>query len=130
MLTPREAAAKLGVSYPTVKKWILSGKLKTTLTAGKHHRISSSTLESLVPSRPHPRDARTGYTFISGRNQLEGTVIEVRIEGLLAQVVLAVGEQRMTSIITADSARALALKPGDRAVALVKATEVMIARES
>jgi len=46
----------------------------------------------------------------------------------LAKVVLAVEHQRVTAIITADAVRELALKPGDTAVALIKATEVMIAR--
>ena len=69
-----------------------------------------------------------GPTRISGRNQLLGTVIEVSIEGLLAKVVLTVGSQRVTAIITADSARELELKPGDQALALIKATEVMILR--
>ena len=55
-------------------------------------------------------------------------VVEVVIDGLLAKVVLAVGNQRVTAIITADAVRELALKPGDAAVALVKATEVMIGR--
>ena len=129
MLTPREAAARLGVSYPTVKKWILSGKLKSTLTAGRHHRISVESLDHLLLRRPETRAKSDGYALISGRNQLVGTVMEVRIEGLLAQVVLAVGDQQVTSIITADSARALNLRPGDEAIALVKATEVMIARK-
>ena len=53
---------------------------------------------------------------------------EVTVEGLLAKVVLAVGGQRVTAIITADAARELALKPGDTAFALIKATEVMIVR--
>jgi molybdopterin-binding protein len=57
-----------------------------------------------------------------------GTVAEVVIDGLLAKVVLAVGSQRVTAIITADAAHELALKPGDEAFALIKATEVMIAR--
>jgi molybdopterin-binding protein len=47
---------------------------------------------------------------------------------LLAKVVLAVGDQRITAIITADAARELELKPGEQAVALIKATEVMIGR--
>jgi molybdopterin-binding protein len=55
-------------------------------------------------------------------------VVEVHIEGLLAKVVLGVGNQRVTAIITADAVRELALKPGDEAVALIKATEVMIGR--
>ena len=57
-----------------------------------------------------------------------GTVAEIAIEGLLAKVVLSIGDQRVTAIITADAARELDLKPGDSAVALVKATEVMIGR--
>jgi molybdopterin-binding protein len=47
---------------------------------------------------------------------------------LLAKIVLAIGNQRVTAIITADAAHELALNPGDSAVALVKATEVMIVR--
>jgi molybdopterin-binding protein len=47
---------------------------------------------------------------------------------LLAQVTLRIGEQHITSLITADAAREMRLKPGERAAALVKATEVMILR--
>ena len=50
------------------------------------------------------------------------------MEGLLAKVVVSVGNQRVTAIITADAVRELALKPGEPAVALIKATEVMIGR--
>ncbi|MDR3677462.1 MAG: TOBE domain-containing protein, partial [Acidobacteriota bacterium] len=65
---------------------------------------------------------------ISGRNQLLGTVVEVVVDGLLAKVVLDVGGQRVTAIITADAVRDLAIKKGETAIALIKATEVMIAR--
>ena len=74
------------------------------------------------------RPKRAGAARISGRNQLLGKVVEVTIEGLLAKVVLTFGRQRVTAIITADAARELTLKPGDSAVALIKATEVMIVR--
>lgn len=123
LLTPREAAAKLGISYPALKHWILAGRIRTVKTPGGHHRIPLESLEEFIPAAakgPSPR--------ISGRNQLLGTVVEVVIEGLLAKVVLSIGSQRVTSIITADAARELALKPGDQAFALIKATEVMIAR--
>ncbi len=52
----------------------------------------------------------------------------MRIEGLLAQVKLSIGGQHITSIITADAAREMRLKRGDKAAALVKSTEVMIVR--
>ena len=123
LLTPREAAAKLGISYPALKHWILAGRIRTVKTPGGHHRVPEESLEEFLPAA-----AKGGAPKISGRNQLTGTVVEVVIEGLLAKVVLAVGSQRVTAIITADAARELALKPGDAALALVKATEVMIAR--
>ncbi|MFZ0392902.1 MAG: TOBE domain-containing protein, partial [Terracidiphilus sp.] len=69
-----------------------------------------------------------GAARISGRNQLAGTVLEVTVEGLLAKVVLAVGKQRITAVITSDAVRDLGLKPGDQALALIKATEVMIGK--
>ncbi|HUY95782.1 MAG TPA: TOBE domain-containing protein, partial [Terracidiphilus sp.] len=73
-------------------------------------------------------EAHMGSARISGRNQLSGTVLEITVEGLLAKVVLAVGKQRITAIITADAVRDLGLKPGDQALALIKATEVMIGK--
>jgi molybdopterin-binding protein len=65
---------------------------------------------------------------VSGRNQLVGKIVQVRFDGLLAQVKLAIGDQFVTSIITADAARELQLKPGIQAAALIKATEVMVVR--
>jgi molybdopterin-binding protein len=124
LLTPRQAAAKLGISYPALKHWILAGRIRTVKTPGGHHRVP---IESLDEFLPHAT-ALVGTARISGRNQLLGTIVEVTIDGLLAKVVLAVGSQRVTAIITADGARDLALKPGDEAIALIKATEVMIGR--
>lgn len=123
LLTPRQAAAKLGISYPALKHWILAGRIRTVKTPGGHHRIPVESLEEFIPSSAKGRTPR-----ISGRNQLLGTVVEVTIDGLLAKVVLTVGGQRVTAIITSDSAREMELKPGDEAFALIKATEVMIAR--
>jgi molybdopterin-binding protein len=124
LLTPRQAAARLGISYPALKHWILAGRIRTIKTPGGHHRIPAEALDEFLP----PAAASPGATRISGRNQLAGTVVEVLIDGLLAKVVLAVGTQRVTAIITADAARDLALKTGEPALALIKATEVMIGK--
>ncbi len=124
LLTPRQAAAKLGISYPALKHWILAGRIRTVKTPGGHHRVPIDALDAFLAPEP----ARKGAVRISGRNQLSGTVVEVTVEGLLAKVVLAIASQRVTAIITADAARELALKPGDTALALIKATEVMIVR--
>ena len=130
MLTPRQAAAALGVSYATVKKWILAGTLKTVKTPGGHHRVPQSALHPLLKSKPEgsKKASRERFRMVSGRNQLVGTITEVKISGLLAKVVLAIGDQTITSIITADAVREMQLRKGQTAGALMKATEVMIVR--
>ena len=134
LLTPREAAAAVGVSYATIKKWILAGKLETIQTPGGHHRIPESALAPLSSARDGSQpdservQSRERFRSVSGRNQLVGTIVEVKIRGILAQVVLAIGEQRITSIITADAAREMQLRKGQTAAALMKATSVMIER--
>jgi molybdopterin-binding protein len=130
MLTPREAARLLGVSYPTIKQWILSGKLKTVQTPGGHHRVAQSTLKPfLVKDKAKaPTESRERYRRVSGRNQLVGKVVSIRIEGFLAEVVLSIGDGSVTAIITANAVRELQLKKGDTAAALIKSTDVMIER--
>jgi len=130
MLTPREAARFIGISYPTIKQWILAGKLKTAQTPGGHHRIAQSALKPFLEkdSRKPETESRERFRRVSGRNQLAGKVVSVRIEGLLAEVVLAVGDSQVTAIITAGAARELQLKKGDTAAALIKSTDVMIER--
>ena len=130
MLTPRDAARMIGVSYPTIKQWILSGKLKTVQTPGGHHRVAQSTLKPFL-AKDKSRgevESRERFRRVSGRNQLVGKVVSVRVEGLLAEVVLAVGDNTVTAIITANAVRDLQLKKGDTAAALVKSTDVMIER--
>jgi molybdopterin-binding protein len=130
MLTPREAARFIGVSYPTIKQWILTGKLKTVQTPGGHHRIAQSTLKPfLIKDKAKPAtESRERYRRVSGRNQLAGKVVSIRTEGLLAEVILAVGDTNITAIITANAVRELQLKKGDTAAALIKSTDVMIER--
>ena len=133
LITPRAASRRLGVSYPTIKQWIYKGILRTRATAGGHHRIPESEVERLlaVAGRPLPKPPRRdglAIVSLSGRNQLRGIVDEVRCEGLLAQVRLRVGDQTLTAVITRDAVDELKLGRGDEAIAVIKATEVMIAR--
>jgi molybdopterin-binding protein len=134
LVTPREAARQLGVSYPTLKQWIYKGSVRTRRTAGGHHRIPSSEIDRLLAVtgktlRRQRRPSGGKIVTLSGRNQLHGIVEEVRVDGLLAQVRLRVGDQRLTAIITRDAIDELKLRRGDEALAVIKATEVMIARE-
>lgn len=131
LLAPREAANILGISYPTLKQWIYRGKLKTAKTPGGHHRVPESEIDRLIPQkldRGEIGSRRGTFRKISGRNQLIGRIVEVKFSGLLAQVTLRIGEQHITSLITADAAKELRLKTGERAAALIKSTEVMILR--
>jgi molybdopterin-binding protein len=127
---PKDAAERIGVSYPTLKKWIYNGKIRTMKTAGGHHRIPSDEIDRLSKTAAYVRPGPSKpLTSISGRNKLFGKVVEARIEGLLAQITIDIGGQIMTSIITSDSARNLGLEKGVDVYALVKATEVMIIRD-
>lgn len=131
LLAPREAAHILGISYPTLKQWIYRNKLKTAKTPGGHHRVPESEIDRLIPKKLERGDIETrrgNFRKISGRNQLIGRVTEIKYSGLLAQVALKIGEQQITAIITADAAREMRLKVGERAAALIKSTEVMILR--
>jgi molybdopterin-binding protein len=131
LLPPREAANVLGISYPTLKQWIYHGKIKSVKTPGGHHRVPESEIDRLIPKkllRGDLESRRGNFRKISGRNQLIGKVLDVKHSGLLAQITLLIGEQHITAIITADAAKEMRLKPGERAAALIKSTEVMILR--
>ncbi len=130
LLTPREAARHLAISYPTIKQWILTGKLKTTQTPGGHHRIASSALKPYLAAdkAKAPEQSRERYRQVSGRNQIAGKVAGVRIEGLMAEVIVTTDNERITAIITATAARELGLKKGESVAALIKSTDVMIER--
>ncbi len=131
LLKPRDAAQILGISYPTLKQWIYKRKLRTVKTPGGHHRIPESELDRYLGragNRLDVAERRRGFRRISGRNQLIGRVVDIKTSGLLAQVTLSIGDQRITSIVTADAVREMRLKKGQAAAALIKSTEVMILR--
>ena len=131
LLAPREAASILGISYPTLKQWIYRKKIKTAKTPGGHHRVPESEIDRLIPKNLERGDIQTrrgNFRKISGRNQLIGRVLAIKYSGLLAQVTMSIGEQHITAIITADAAKEMRLKAGERAAALIKSTEVMILR--
>ena len=128
-LTPREAAIRLGISYPTMKQWLYRDKIKATKTPGGHYRIDESELDSLLHAAKRPdTPKREMMRTVSGRNQLVGRVVDIKIDGLLAQVKLSIGGQILNSIITAEAVREMRLEVGETAAALVKSTEVMVLR--
>jgi molybdopterin-binding protein len=138
LLTVRVAAERMGIGYSTLKQWIHQCKIRTTQTAGGHHRLSEAEIDRMLARQdptakapPRKVDRPTGLIIaLSGRNRLRGFVEEVRIDGLLGQVRLRIGDQILTAVITSDALDELKLRRGDSAMAIVKSTEVMIAREA
>ena len=138
LLTVRAAADRLGVGYSTLKQWIYQGRIRTTTTAGGHHRIADAEVDRLTARRhsnaparaPAERGAIGFIVALSGRNRLRGLVEEVRADGLLGQVRLRIGDQSLTAVITRDAIQELKLRRGDEAAAIIKSTDVMIAREA
>ncbi len=141
LLTVRAAAERLGVSYSAFKQWIYKGQVRTVRTGGGHHRVAETEIERLSAVQALPQQAgkkratpslgrKAVLVALSGRNQLRGIVEEVRVEGLLAQVRMRIGEQQLTAVITRDAVEELKLKRGQPALAIIKSTEVMIAREA
>jgi molybdopterin-binding protein len=125
-----DAVSQLGISVPTIKQWIYKNKIRSIKTAGGHHRIPQSEVDRLLfktrgKTQEETEPVKRG---VSGRNQLVGRIESVRISGLMAEIVISIGSQKITSVITAGSAREMQLKPGQNAAALIKSTNVMILR--
>jgi molybdopterin-binding protein len=119
--TASEAARALGISIDTLRRWDREGRLRTGRDRANRRVVSAAEIDRLRG------DASTQH--MSARNRFHGTVTAVRIEGLLAQVELAVTEPaRVVAVVTRDAVEELGLKPGMAATAVVKATSVMVER--
>jgi molybdopterin-binding protein len=94
------------------------GKVPSSKIGGRY-RFKKSLLDKWLGKKPEGED-------VSGRNKLVGKVSAIRRDAILAQVNLDVGEHKITAVITRDALEELGLKVGDTAVALIKATEVMV----
>ena len=64
--------------------------------------------------------------MLSARNQFQGTVTSVKLGGVMAEIVVTVGDLEIVSAITRTSADQMGLKAGDQVTAIIKATEVLI----
>jgi len=118
VLTAREAARYLRLALPTFYRYMWEGKVPSSKIGGRY-RFKKSLLDKWLGKKPEGED-------VSGRNKLVGKVSAIRRDAILAQVNLNVGEHKITAVITRDALEELGLKVGDTAVALIKATEVMV----
>lgn len=119
-----EAAAALGVSVDTLRRWDRSGRLGTVRDERNRRRVPVSEVERLGNA---PVRAGTGDQ-LSTRNRFAGTVRSVQTDGIMALVEIEAGPHRITSVVTRDAVEELGLAPGVPATAMVKSTSVMIER--
>ena len=121
-LTLGEAARALDVSVDTVRRWARAGKIETTRDDANRRRVPEAEITRL---KARPARHKTKDTF-SARNRFPGVVRSVEVDGVMALVEIEAGPHLVTAAITRDSVEELGLAPGVPAVAMVKATSVMI----
>jgi molybdopterin-binding protein len=117
--TASEAAAALGISLDTLRRWDKAGRLKVQRDRSNRRVVAASEIERV-------RGDGSG-AHISARNRLHGVVTDVQVEGLMAQVELVVSEPvRLVAVVTRDAVEELGLKRGMTTTAIVKSTNVIL----
>jgi molybdopterin-binding protein len=120
-----EVAELLGISVDSVRRLTDSGRLATVRTAGGQRVVDGRQLARFMAKTP--ADAKPETTVgRSARNHFQGIVTRVVKDKVMAQVELQAGPYRLVSLISREAADELGLAPGVRAVAVVKATNVMV----
>lgn len=117
--TAGEAAAALGISLDTLRRWDRAGRLRVTRDDNNRRLVSAQEIDRIRG------DAQGAH--LSARNRFQATVTDVKVEGLMAQVELVVADPvRLVAIVTRDAVKELRLKKGMAATAIVKSTNVMV----
>jgi molybdopterin-binding protein len=130
LITASEAAELLHLHPKRVQALARAGKIPAVRHGRKWLFKRSDLLRSAQSHGSHAETAPSSSSAleISARNRLVGRIVEIHADGVMAEVRLAVGDQELVAIITSSSAQRLHLKVGDEVLAVVKSTEVMIAR--
>jgi len=118
-----EAAALLGVSADTVRRWIDAGRLPAERDEHGHRSVSGADLAAFARSQAAAED---GSGRSSARNRLRGIVTEVIRDTVMAQVEIAAGPFRLVSLMSRQAADELGLEPGVVAIAVIKSTNVVV----
>ncbi len=118
LYSAREAAQALGISLDTLRRWDRDGRIRTERDSGNRRVVRAAELARLRGDESK---------HMSARNRLRGTVRDVRVDGLLAQVEIDITEPAtVVAIVTRDAVEELGLKAGSPATAIVKSTSVMV----
>src|SRR5262245_18644469 len=136
MLDVSQAAELLHLNPKRVQDLARLGKLPAS-RVGRRWLFSRERLESMLAGPQQPGGRTTGGVptagrptlAISARNRLRGRITRLRVDGLMAEVTLRIGDQELVSVITSSSVERMGLREGDEAFAVIKSTEVMVGRE-
>jgi molybdopterin-binding protein len=120
-----QVAQLLGVSVDTARRWADADLVKTRRTKGGHRVVDGSDLARFAASLPKA-DEPESTVARSARNRFRGIVTKVTKDKVLASVEIQSGSHRLVSLMTRESADALALAPGVMATASVKSTYVVV----
>ncbi|HWF51744.1 MAG TPA: TOBE domain-containing protein [Solirubrobacteraceae bacterium] len=112
------AASALGVSLDTMRRWERAGRI-TCQRRGNQRYLSSRDLSTLLRER-------TTNGHMSARNRMQGTILAVKKDGVMAQIEMSCGPYRIVSLMSREAADKLDFKPGDQATAVVKSTTVIV----
>jgi len=114
-----EAAAALGISVDTLRRWDRAGRIRVTRDRSNRRVVSAQEIDRL-------RGDGQG-TRISARNRFRATVTDIEVDGLMAQVEMVVADPvRLVAIVTRDAVAELGLKEGMAVTAIVKSTNVIV----
>jgi molybdopterin-binding protein len=120
-----EAAAQLGVSPDTLRRWAEAGRVEVELTRGGQRTVSQADVTRLAAERRR-EGADRPIVAQSARNRFPGVVTRVERDGVAAVVEVQAGPHRLVSLITREASEELELEPGDEVVCTVKSTDVMV----
>jgi molybdopterin-binding protein len=119
------AAEMLGVTVDTVRRWADAGRIETVRSAGGQRLVPVEEVTRVIGER---RQSATDRPIVaqSARNRFAGIVTRIEKDRVAAVVEILAGPHRLVSLMTAEAVDDLDLKPGDEAVAVVKATNVIV----
>jgi molybdopterin-binding protein len=125
LLRVGQAAEMLGVGVDTLRRWEAEGRLRVERSAGGQRMVPVTEVTRLLAER---RAATPGRPMVGGsaRNRLAGIVTRIERDRIAAVVEVMAGPHRMVSLMTAEAIDDMGLRVGDEAVAVVKATNVII----
>ncbi len=122
----REAADLLGVSDDTVRRWVDAGDLDVTLDESGRKVVDGALLARFATQNAQSPTNDPSGVARSARNRFVGIVTHVVSDTVMSQVEMLCGGQRVVSLMSTEAVRELGLEPGSLAVAVVKATTVIV----